>query len=149
MKFIVPIILIITLILLAGCKHATGGGFLVDEEGGKSTFGFSFKCNEDGTAKGQLQFNDHENNVKFHGVVVESGFCADDVNDYYGQAQFLGTYTPQPKKLGESGELWVYVRDGGEPGPSNGDFFSLTITEGYYGSYSKSGVIEGGNIQVR
>ena len=160
-----------------GCKKAAGGGWIpvyTDVESGetsadmlgKATFGFNMKCIEtdDGPLmKGQLQYNDHYNNVKFHGTLkivtdeleeqIEAAQTCADIYANYGDNRFLaiGSYTPQPKgKFDEEdrGIFYLYVVDNGEPGASAGDEFDLVLLGGVYAPYSNFGYLGGGNIQV-
>jgi len=154
------------------CKKATGGGWiavfpnesstlpeeLLDEPFGKATFGFTASCrevNNVGVIKVKLQFNDHYNNIKFHGVgdMVGEGVStcaqldeASELNDFYAR----GIYTPQPKgKLGDDvGAFELYVFDRGEPGASEEDEFRFRLEGGAYDGYFISGPLGGGNIQV-
>lgn len=166
--------------LVVSCKKATGGGWFptyydgVENGGealGKVTFGFQMRCeNEDYldyglTAKltGQLQYNDHLNNVIFHGVgegyVLRNDIdgngepsigpaTCEEVDDYFGETQFFlgGVYRAGPKM--ESGTFYVLVTDQGDPGPDELDTINVALLGGVYDGYENYGVLGGGNIKV-
>lgn len=135
-----------------GCNDINGGGWIKKNNGKKANFGFNFKCKGEGRgnaeASGQLQFNDHEEGVKFHGVVdsVPENTCGGCAKEFEGH--YLGSYTPQPRKLGEGGRFKIHLEDRGESGHSKGDYFCLSLTGGIYDGYSLHGTLEGGNIQA-
>ena len=120
---------------------------------GKATFGFQFQGKADdicdgATISGQLQWNDHLNGIKFHGIVdnyekkCRDSICFDDADCV------LGVYRTQPTKLGDGGEFQLCVRDYGEPGPDEGDMISIRLTGGYHDGYAIMGhYLGGGNIQ--
>lgn len=158
------IVLVFAFIALAlgGCPDEnddmTGGGWLVTNSGKKVNFGFNFKCKGDdnGIAKtsGQLQYNDREKGVRFHGV-ANSWFEGDTCNgwlDTWG-GRYCGIYTPQPPKdkkgkVREGGRFEIKVVDGGKKGPSKGDTLTLDLFGGIYDGYSQSADLAGGNIQA-
>lgn len=139
-------------LVVVGCNDINGGGWIKKSNGKKANFGFNFKCKCDDfgnvEVSGQLQFNDHEKGVKFHGVAdsVPWNTCGGLSSKWAGE--YLGSYTPQPRKLGEGGRFEIYLEDRGEPGHSKGDYFRLSLTGGIYDGYSLDGTLEGGNIQV-
>jgi hypothetical protein len=125
-------------------------------EVGKVTFGFVGVCeeNENCTSwrdpkyvgSGQLEWNDHVNDVKFHGVadgVEECGY-----HRLFGQewGWIEGEYTPHPKNLGDGGWFKLCVYDTGEVGPDKGDWIRIELTGGVYDGYQAEGVLGGGNI---
>lgn len=146
--------------LVIGCNDINGGGWIEKSNGKKANFGFNFKCKCKGEglgnaeASGQLQFNDREKwkdferGVKFHGVVdsVPQNTCGGLASEFEGH--YLGSYTPQPRKLGKGGRFTIYLKDNGESGPTKGDYFELTLTGGIYDGYELEGTLEGGNIQT-
>ncbi len=128
--------------------------------------------------RGQLSYHDHGpstifneaslligtfSQVALHGeldpIITSAKTCKEkDLSAVFpGTAQFVGRYTPQtldptiPDHL-EKGKFNVFVFDQGEPGRTSGtttgDAFSIELTGGTYGFYTRSGYIEGGNIQV-
>ena len=143
------------------CKKATGGGWLASSPDGlqKATFGFIARCEDDENGVGmvtvKLQYNDHESNVRFHGVgevEVMDGLSCADLDEMYPPNEFVavGVYRPQPKsKLGNDvGSFELHVVDNGEPGISAGDTLEIHISDGPYIGYSNVGPLGGGNIQV-
>lgn len=164
-RSLIVMVFAVIALALAGCDQddMTGGGWIELDSGKKANFAFNFKCKSDdnGNAKvsGQLQYNDHEEGVSFHGVadsLIEGGTCNGLLDTWEGQ--YFGTYTPQPRKLGEGGRFEIKVVDSGEKGPSKGDELTLTLDGGCYAGYKidttfaedgtlKSGNIKGGNIK--
>ncbi len=148
------VVFAIVALVVVGCNDINGGGWIKKSNGKKANFGFNFKCKGEGLgnaeASGQLQFNDHETGVKFHGVVdsVPENTCGGAAKALEGH--YLGSYTPQPRKLGKGGRFVIYLaaKDKGESGPSKGDSFELSLTGGIYDGYSLHGTLEGGNIQA-
>ncbi|MGR9086085.1 MAG: choice-of-anchor P family protein [Gammaproteobacteria bacterium] len=105
----------------------TGGGRLASGSGFAS-FGFNAR-----PGQGQLQYNDHQTGLKFHGSTVTDFYIHGNCATYSGPATVSGT----------SGEYVVTACDNGEPG-RNVDTFSIDLPNGY----SNSGIIDGGNIQL-
>ena len=153
------------IILTAACHHLVGGGWFYGLGGEKVHFGFNARCIEDGLDdvfdifyEGQFQYMDKANGVRFHG----------DINWYIGVAtigdeeadtceahaalggplnvgEFSGECRRQPGNV--LGDFTVYVEDNGIPGPTTGDFISVTSTCTADGSeYHNEGVLGGGNI---
>ena len=149
---LIVIVFAIVALVVVGCNDINGGGWIKKSNGKKANFGFNFKCKSDdygnAVVSGQLQFNDHDEGVKFHGVAdaVPCGACGGFSNEWSGN--YLGSYTPQPRKLGEGGRFEIYLEDRGESGHSKGDYFKLSLTGGIYDGYSLEGTLAGGNIQV-
>jgi hypothetical protein len=144
-----------------------------EEEEDKATFGFTTNCKnttlENGDAaaqiKGQFQYYDREADVRFHAflppITLSDGFVPPDVTDAcvfldelaeqeFGEDSFVLLYRVQggPKdEREEEGLVRVRVVDAGEPG-INGDTVTIQVLTGPYEGYTRTGVIEGGNIQV-
>ena len=170
-RSLVVIVFAVIALALAGCDQddMTGGGWIELDSGKKANFAFNFKCKsaDNGNAKvsGQLQYNDHETGVRFHGVadsLIDGGTCNGLLDTWEGH--YFGTYTPQPRKLGEGGRFEITVVDGDKNGPSKGDTLTLTLHSGCYAPYTmnttfaedgtiksgtiKSGTNKGGNIKA-
>ncbi len=132
-------------------------------------------ANGDNVVSGQLEYQDHrlwtktdcspdrnpvldENgnpvmlSVSFHGVLTDPA----DFTDPSGtpiectgkKGAFKGTYKPQPESIGPGGTFTVEVEDLGKEGPSDGDFFKITVEDGVFGCYSQSGYLAGGNVKT-
>jgi hypothetical protein len=155
-RSLIVLVFAVIALTLGGCPgedndDMTGGGWIGTGKN-KINFGFNFKCKTDdnGNAKasGQLQYNDRENGVRFHGVAdsLGDGECNGLLDTYEGS--YYGTYTPQPR--GEGGTFKITVVDGGKKGPSKGD--TLTLELFHDGAdeawYTKSATLAGGNIQA-
>jgi hypothetical protein len=112
----------------------TGGGW-IDVLLDKGTFGLEARAANDGTASGNLTYQDHGvmprtvKSTTITSVTIDSNNCA----------QILGTAT-----VNGSGAFGfqVQVCDNGEPG--NTDTFSINMSDGYFAS----GTLRGGNIQI-
>jgi hypothetical protein len=162
------VLVALAIVVLAGCEHATGGGFIpsaTDE--GKATFGFSTNCDnttlENGElaakVKGQLQYYDREADVKFHAslepitlevpsdVTDACGFLDELAEQEFGEDSAVLLYRVQGGPNEAEGLVILQVVDNGEPG-INGDEVTITLIGGPYDGYTNSGTIEGGNIQV-
>jgi hypothetical protein len=145
----------IVALALGGCDNddITGGGWIGTDNGKKVNFSFNFKCkcDDNGPAKvsGQLQYNDRDGDVRFHGVVdslVSGGTCDGLLNSWEGR--YCGSYTPQPRKLGAGGTFEIHLVDNGEGGPSKGDELTLSLVGGVHDRYKIDATLEGGNIQA-
>lgn len=154
-RSLIVLVFAIIALTLGGCPgedndDMTGGGWLEKENGKKVNFGFNFKCKTDdnGIAKasGQLQYNDRENGVRFHGVAnsLGDGECNGLLDKYEGS--YYGTYTPKPR--GEEGTFIITVVDVGNKGPSKGDELTLELRDGLHDGYKMSATLAGGNIQA-
>lgn len=139
------VILLMVVVLFTGCK-VTGGGYFMNNEVDKCTFGF----NAQGTGeclnwdyKGQFQFKDHVSGQKIH---IGKMMLLWNLGD--GAALFGGT-----DKEGKG--VAVLVTDMGEPGPGAGDeikiWYDLSLSSLFDPPSWEpdwAGVIEGGNIQI-
>lgn len=135
-----------------GCvDFATGGGWIVPPPN-KGTFGFvaGFKNGGD-NPRGNLQYNDHTNDIKVH---------AEDVLYYHcGEFDNSRVFGGHARVNQESGWCYqVYVQDNGEPGKDT-DFLSIFLwppsthcpTTGHPptpSSYAAGNYLGGGNIQL-
>jgi hypothetical protein len=142
-------LLVVAAIMLVGCAKVSGGGWFIGRHGpDKVTFAFHGTCDTaTQTAKGKLEYHDRAANVDLHGD-VELPFQVCTGTPIETVVSYLGTYTPQPAKLGPGGQFAIAVNDLGEPGPSNGDGIVITLLSGVYAGHSNSGIIQGGNIQT-
>ena len=149
------VLVALTIVVLAGC-NATGGGYITSATGeGKATFAFNGKCtdttdefgNPIADFKGQLQYNDHPADVKFHadwGNIDFFGPCEDF--DPSGD-EFIGEYRVSGGPKEADGLVYLNVRDNGEPG-INGDQVTIDPFTGPLAFYGNSGIVQGGNVQV-
>jgi hypothetical protein len=142
----------------------------------RADFGFTFQC-DDGV-KGQIKYHDASTSaslgavvfpdLRIHGTVenvlidadnnpdtkaVPADTCEQIVESRW--AQFEGSYRSQDTTLlseDHTGRFVVVVFDQGEPGVGDpvitGDGFSIELFGPPYGGYTRTGYIEGGNIQV-
>ena len=156
-RSLIVMVFAVIALALGGCPDEnddmTGGGWLVTDSGKKVNFGFNFKCKSDdfgnATVSGQLQYNDREKGVRFHGVAdsLYEGDTCNGLLDSWG-GRYHGTYTPQPPKLGKGGRFEIVLEDNGKKGPSKGDKLILTLVDGFHGGYYREAYLEGGNIQA-
>ena len=131
------------------CNDMNGGGSINTGMEKKATFAFQIKCDDSSgspVTSGMLQFNDHGKGIKFHAAVDSVPINTDLPSSYVGR--YAGTYTPQPKKLGEGGNFELYIEDKGKGGPSS-DYLEVKLTGGIYDGYSISGNLAGGNIKAK
>jgi hypothetical protein len=155
--------------VLTGCEKLTGGGWIQSATlipGQKATFGFNAKCKNttvDGMPvavfyEGQFEYDDHSFSpvVRIHGDVEPfdfasaSGQTCKEVAAEPGLpfSAFGGTYRTQPQVVPSlSGDFAVFAADGGEPGSLNGDELTVSLAGGI--TYSNTGIVQGGNIQVK
>ena len=157
-------------LFVSGCEGKYTGGGVIDsaiEEGAKANLGFNMHatdtdseciellgveiCNIADEVKGQLQYKDHgSDDIKYpkglsiHGVVTGGGVFEGILSR---SGELTGTYTPQPKKLGDGGTFIATVYDNGEPGASEDDSFTIELKDGVYDGYTNSGFLNGGNIK--
>ena len=145
-----------------GCDQFNGGGWLQSSTGeDRATFAVHGKCKETedpvfgqvaALHEGQLQYNDHGADIRFHGDVEPFPFpisqTCKELDDpfIFPAVIFRGTYRPQPR--GVPGEFTGTVADNGEPG-FEGDTVSISVLTGQYAGYQNAGPLQGGNIQVK
>lgn len=156
---------------LLGC-NPTGGGWIWSLGGApaKAQFGYAFHVNrqnpngEAAQVRGRLHYRDRGwtmggDTVSLRGQLDEFtiyGLTFDADGGISGTPDFgmttgvyEGDYEPQPARIGPGGRFSVMVIDQGEPGPSAGDSFSITLMGGVFDGYSHSGTLQGGNLQQR
>lgn len=147
--------LVAGLVLLVGCRNASGGGHIPSAAGdGTATFGFTFHCKDRGSnveLSGQLAYHDPPAMVRLHGTVggtVEATTCAALAADFDipNGSTFDGGYRPTPE--GEGGTFLITVTDQGEPGKVD-DALCIQLIDGAYDGYANCRPLGGGNIQVR
>lgn len=148
-------ILVVGLVLLVGCRDASGGGWIPSAVGnGKATFGFTFHCKDRGDnaeLSGQLTYHDQPANVRLHGTMggtVIATTCAALAADTAAPdgSTFDGAYWPKPN--GDGGPFLISVLDRGEPGKLD-DEFCIQLIDGLYAGYQNCRPLSSGNIQVR
>jgi hypothetical protein len=156
---------------LTGCLKASGGGVLIGSPGSQHpgaiiSVGFAMRCDDVGGVgiiTGEFQFNDHTDGVVFHGVInspINGGIgnltCEEGdalVNQTPLQSTLVaqGTYTPQPRTLGDGGAIQVAIQDGSglaDCGPG-GDALAIQVTSGVYGPlWAENVCLDKGNFTV-
>jgi hypothetical protein len=151
----------LTIVVLAGCEQATGGGYITSATGeGKATFAFNGKCtnttleNGDviGEVKGQLQYNDRPADVNFHATLqgtVSTGTATpcEDQEANESTEEFAGEYRVSGGPKESEGIVDLVVADNGEPG-INGDVVLIELIGGRYSGYTNLGTVQGGNVQT-
>jgi hypothetical protein len=157
---------VVTLALVnVGCKKSSGGGFIDSVvDGGKASLGYQMKCDNFldeasgefiGHVTGNVQFNDHDADVKIHGKLdfvpffedeqltsceTIAAIIDDELPDDIDAAFAVGTYNHK----GQSGEVFIApVVDDNCP---TGEAFVIEI-EGDI-SYSNGGCLRGGNLTI-
>jgi len=139
-------ILVMAAVLMTSCTYptagkVTGGGYFMNNDVDKCTFGFNAQGNGDFCEglkfKGQFQFNNHATEDKFHLNVVE-----------LREILFVENALVFSGMDGEV-EVWVRVDDLGQPGPGNDDYIKIWYdTNPYSNDPDWEGVLEGGNITI-
>ena len=152
------ILVVAVTLLVAGCDYVsvapiktTGGGWFVDEDGHRVTFGFAAAPTADREARGQFQLIDHGNKtvdkLRMHGSFTVA-FDEIPTQAYEGNCTwFAGNCTVN----GTDGyEFAVKFCDEGEPGPSAGDHIELYVgaDSGSVAQWYYAATLEGGNIQI-
>jgi hypothetical protein len=151
---------LLAVLSLTACDRATGGGRL-DGVNGRASFGFTADGCNIPDFKGQVQFVDHDNDVKFHGDVVYARQCivAEDCpvcdplrialgypltfGDYEVEIQYRSTNPADPG----SGTARACFTDNGEGVNSTGSDSSIVQVEsGPYFGYLNHGTVRG-NVQ--
>ncbi|HEY9285874.1 MAG TPA: post-COAP-1 domain-containing protein [Pyrinomonadaceae bacterium] len=117
-----------------GDGKTTGGGHILKAGGNKGVhFGFNAQLKNNGTLDANGVIQDHNSNDRIK-ILTADSYVSNGVNTTFsGQCEFNGT--PQ--------QYEITVSDVDEPGRGV-DSFSVTS-----GSYTRSGILTGGNIQVR
>lgn len=115
----------------------TGHGF-IDKATTAKHFGFNLQGDPGGPWSGQLTFMDKAADL----LLKSASFTAVTVEG--NKVTFSGTGTLQQGSATSTVTFTVVAVDNGEPGMGN-DGFAITLSTGY----SASGVLGGGNIQVR
>lgn len=164
-RSLIVMVFAVIALALGGCpdenNDVTGGGWIETDGGKKVNFGFNFKCkcDDNGIAKasGQLQYNDRNAGVRFHGVadsLFEGDSCANLSTETWG-GHYFGSYTPQPPKdkkgnVREGGRFEIRVTDKGKAGPSNLDELELKLFHDGADDpwYTKTATLAGGNFQA-
>jgi hypothetical protein len=120
--------------------QVTGGGCRIQSPGNpakKANFGFVAKQKEGEDPSGNLQYVDHDTEMKLHSDSID--FITVPGNN----ATFNGTATID----GTSGYYFkVYIEDNGEPGDA--DYFKIEIPDYGIAGYVAEGQLQGGNIQI-
>lgn len=115
-------------------KVTGGGQIALSPEAGSFGFNIMYKLG-DTVPKGELEYVDHEINMKVHA----HDMTLLDVWDSNTKAYFEGACTID----GVSGFTFkVYVEDNGEPGKN--DVFKILLSNGYFAG----GTLLNGNIQI-
>lgn len=171
-KAVIGGLILLPVILVAGCHKVMGGGWIPGVNGGKATFGFQAQCviadpaetGEEGPwfHKGQFQFNDHLAGVNFHGdmepsisVFPSTGTCEGDgaLDGIINEGTMSGACVSRPG--GVQGSFSVEFVNNGTPGAGAGDTIIVsTPAFGFFGTpctdnglpYSNGGTVGGGNI---
>lgn len=161
------ILSLVAVLSLTGCNKMTGGGWLIDVDGDRVSFGFNARATEEPTSQCQLPFDTPC-------VAAKGVFNLIDHGDVSGQrlhvrGNLTGTYTGQapfdcePEAETPCGAqfegtatvngvphtLSVRVTDNGEGSGIVGDFVSIFIVPIGGGELiNYIGTVQGGNLQV-
>ncbi|HEV2118934.1 MAG TPA: post-COAP-1 domain-containing protein [Candidatus Bathyarchaeia archaeon] len=114
------------------CK-VTGGGFIfVDQQQNHGSFSIEVKVDQSGRIKGKVGYQDHATGLDFRTALITSAFFNGNTVTIQGTGTANGTTT----------NFQITVQD--NDNPSGQDTFSIQLGTGY----SKSGVLQGGTIEI-
>ena len=114
------------------CK-VTGGGFIfVDQQQNHGSFSIEIFVDQSGRIKGKVAYQDHATGLDFRTALITSAFFNGDSVTVQGTGTASGTTT----------NFQVIVQD--NDSSSGQDTFSIQLGTGY----SKSGVLQGGSIEI-
>jgi len=144
-RYALVLLLAFALMVGVACFKTTGGGWFIDQEGNKITFGFTAQpVGEPGDitqeAKGKFQLVDHGTKTRIHGTFTTTFTVSDTPST---ESFFWGPCTVN----GVDGySFYVMVSDYGEPALSAGDEIEIKVMgEEEHFHY---GFLRGGNIQI-
>jgi hypothetical protein len=116
----------------------TQGGWIVAMNGDRASFGGNARMKEDGTIKGQENYQDHGPAERRHVHSIE--FTAMTCSDNLTAGTIFGRAT-----VNGAGDVVfrIDVTDHGEPGRN--DTYGITMSDGYASGQQR---LQGGNVQI-
>jgi hypothetical protein len=113
------------------CK-LTGGGYISVDQQNHGSFSIEVTVDQSGRIIGKAAYQDHSTGLDFRTALITSALFSSTTVTIQGTGTANGTTT----------SFQITVQDVGDPG-SGQDTFSIQIT-----GYSKSGVVQGGAIEI-
>ena len=114
--------------------NVTGGGYIfTDAQQDRGSFSIEVTVDSSGRIKGKAGYQDHGTGLDFRTALITSAFFNGNTVTIQGTGTANGATT----------SFQITVQDNGEPGVGR-DTFSIQLGTGY----SRSGVLQGGNIVV-
>jgi polyisoprenoid-binding protein YceI len=113
------------------CK-LTGGGYIFVDQQNHGSFSIEVTVDPSGRITGKAAYQDHATGLDFRTALITSALFSSTSVTIQGTGTANGTTT----------SFQITVQDVGDPG-SGQDTFSIQIT-----GYSKSGVVQGGAIEI-
>jgi len=115
------------------CKVTGGGYIIVDQQQDHGSFSIEVTADPSGRISGKVAYQDHSTGLDFRTALITSAMFGSTSVSIKGTGTANGTTT----------SFQISVQDNGDPafGPDN---FSITLRTGY----SKSGVVQGGTIEI-
>jgi hypothetical protein len=114
------------------CKLTGGGYIFTDSQQDHGSFSIEITVDQSGRITGKIAYQDHATGLDFRTALITSVFFVGTTATIQGTGTANGTAT----------NFQITVQDIGDPG-SGPDTFSIQIT-----GYSKSGVVQGGSIEI-
>jgi hypothetical protein len=114
------------------CKVTGGGYIFVDKQQDHGIFSIEVTADPSGRINGKVAYQDQATGLDFRTALITSAFFNGNTVTIQGIGTANGTTT----------NFQITVQDIGDPG-SGPDTFSIQIT-----GYSKSGVVQGGSIEI-
>jgi hypothetical protein len=123
----------------SACEYAEGGGWVgTSAKNANINLGFYLEC-DGGVAVGSSSISYIDRSVGLS-VEILPTTCSS------AGTTWSGTYRPRPK--GPTGTAEMVFTDSGTTGPSKGDQFTVTLTDGLHHGYTKTATLDGGNITI-
>jgi hypothetical protein len=114
------------------CKLTGGGYIFVDKQQDHGSFSIEVTVDPSGRITGKVAYQDHATGLDFRTALITAVFFNGDTVTLQGTGTANGTTT----------SFQITVQDNGDPGSGHDTFF-IQIT-----GYSKSGVVQGGTIEI-
>jgi len=114
------------------CK-LTGGGYILDQKQNHGSFSIEVTVDQSGRIRGKAAYQDQATSLDFRTALITSALFNGNTVTIQGTGTANGTTT----------NFQITAEDNGDPG-SGQDMFAIQLGTGY----SKSGVVQGGTIEI-
>src|SRR3989441_618704 len=115
------------------CKVTGGGYIFTDAQQDHGSLSIEVRVDSSGRITGKIRYEDHGTGLDFRTALITSAFFNGNTVTIQGTGTASGTTT----------NFQIIVQDKAEPGAGH-DTFTIQLGTGY----SKSGTLQGGNIQI-